>query len=342
VDLISFKDRLCIIDDVSYSVDSPVFNGVFWEFLSRLWCGLKIVGLMRKLNYQCDTFQILGWKEELSFLFLMIRSRCTKCVLLIFGAHTFKPGIQLYTFKLFQTHFDRIVFTSTTFGIKHSHHIENQKKIKFAYLPLPALDVIENLKESASDRTKDKIEICCSSCLGEYENHFKVIDSLAEITIPPEKIKLNFMLNYGGTPDYEQRVLNYIDEKLARFEVNIIDEFMNAEGVAEFKLRNDIHINVRTTDQFSGAMVEALYAGSVVIVGDWLPYGELDDLGISWVKISSTDGLKSALESTIRKLSTHKNAAAHNTEILRRYLPSECMEKWDSIYYEMNQDASNN
>ncbi len=63
-------------------------------------------------------------------------------------------------------------------------------------------------------------------------------------------------------------------------------------------------IQLQATDSFSSSMRETLYAGNIVITGDWLPYGTLDEKGVFMLKVSSVEEAERSL-SMLSITSTH-------------------------------------
>jgi len=64
-------------------------------------------------------------------------------------------------------------------------------------------------------------------------------------------------------------------------------------------LVTDIYIHMRDTDAFSNSLKEQVYAGSKVIIGEWLKYYELEEMKASIIPVDSFDKLPEVLMGTI-------------------------------------------
>lgn len=60
----------------------------------------------------------------------------------------------------------------------------------------------------------------------------------------------------------------------------VLRDFLDLTETARLRLCADLFILAISTDAFAASMQEYLYAGSVFLMGDWLGYPQLDELGI--------------------------------------------------------------
>jgi len=82
------------------------------------------------------------------------------------------------------------------------------------------------------------------------------------------------------------------------------------------RLASKIMIQLQTTDSFSSSMRESLYAGEIVITGDWLPYGTLDEKGVFMLKVSSVEEVGEKLVYALNNLDSLKEKCKKNPEII--------------------------
>lgn len=82
---------------------------------------------------------------------------------------------------------------------------------------------------------------------------------------------------------------------------------MNPDTVSKFRAITDIFIHAQTTDAISCAMIEHLFAGSIVINGEWLKYGILDENDISYEIFKNFDSLPKVLERAIDNIEELKD-----------------------------------
>ncbi len=110
-----------------------------------------------------------------------------------------------------------------------------------------------------------------------------------------QRIHVIVPMQYGRFDiPYIQRVKQAAEESGISYE--ILEEYVPFEKSAMLALATDIYLHVRDTDAFSNALKEHVYAGSVVIKGDWLIYRELDEMKANVTGISSLGELKLVLE----------------------------------------------
>ena len=60
----------------------------------------------------------------------------------------------------------------------------------------------------------------------------------------------------------------------------VLRDFLDLAETARLRLCADLFILAISTDAFAASMQEYLYAGAVFLMGDWLGYPQLDELGI--------------------------------------------------------------
>jgi len=193
-----------------------------------------------------------------------------------------------------------------------------------ARLGLGFIDVIEKKKETFNrDDVKSrlgipdcKIIITCAYNGSEGQQHLKIIDALAKL---PNGIKddiyLLFPMTYGGNANYFTEVNLQLEK--AGIKYKIIRNYLSEDELAELRLLSDIVVNIQITDGFSASIQESLFSGNVLIVGDWLPYAELEQWGIHYIKTSLIN-LHDVIRNTIKDIEYHKNESSKNPDIIKR------------------------
>lgn len=120
-----------------------------------------------------------------------------------------------------------------------------------------------------------------------------------------------------GMETYIGKVRNKLDG--IGIEYLILTDFMDFQSMAEYALISDIMIHVQTTDQLSSAMLEEMYAGSVVIAGSWLPYKSLHSEGIYFLDIDKIADLTAALADVVINIEEYKEKCRNNEEIVWKH-----------------------
>ncbi|EKB48614.1 glycosyltransferase [Cecembia lonarensis] len=136
--------------------------------------------------------------------------------------------------------------------------------------------------------------------------------------------KIVFPMTYG-TGKAESIATLKTKIKDSTLDVRILEEYLNLEDLKKLRLATDIFIHIQTRDQFSASMLEHLAAGSVAIIGKWLPYDLLIDKGIYAIWIESPTDLPEALGDVLSNLDFHKSNAKRNREIVFEIV------SWDTI-----------
>ena len=108
---------------------------------------------------------------------------------------------------------------------------------------------------------------------------------------------------------------------------------MTDDDVARLRRVTDIYINIQKMDQLSGAMLESLYSGSVVITGDWLKYQVLCDEGVFLHKVDDIDAVAQLIADCVGDLQTQKLLCADNTRIIgEMYNRKDLIDRWIDVY----------
>jgi len=164
----------------------------------------------------------------------------------------------------------------------------------------------------------------------EAQRHLELIDALK--MLPQKyisKIILVCTMTYGvKSQEYLQSMENQI--KALGCQYIILREFLNEEKIA--KLRNicDILIHAQLTDAFSASIQESLYAGAIVLNGEWLKYDDLSKEQPCLVEYSTMQDMVVKLQDVLDNYLQYKNCFKANKEILRNLSSVEATTKlWE-------------
>lgn len=344
--LFAFQDQtIHILDQKNYALyeyKDSAFNEIFKlninpknKYISYLFRLLFGVYYMIKNKEHYDVVHILNIKRENFFLVPYFEKNSNKLLLTVYGRSTFLYKSKVLLFKSVIKKFNNIYFSNSgtlnefksVFNTNiHKLFVHKSPSIGFYYIGKFLFDKPKNFdqqKFSFEGINKQKIKIMCSTTIASYDNHFKIIDEIRNIQ-KKDNIQLIFMLTYGGTKENFNEIKQYIDNNLTGFDYLIIKDFLTYEQLAYIRCSTDILINMRSTDQLSGAMLESLYTGAITIVADWLNYKTLDDLNIKYEKVKDFNELLSKLEYVINNIDVLKSDySAHNINILRNEMSFE-------------------
>jgi len=167
------------------------------------------------------------------------------------------------------------------------------------------------------------------------QQHIEILKSIKKRRKEiPENLFFILPMTYGATNEYRNTVRKYVEQHSLRYK--IFDRFMPDEEMAMLRRASDIMIQVQITDQFSGSMQEHLYSENVVITGDWLPYGTLDEKGIFMLKVSSVEEVGEKLVYALNNLDSLKEKCKKNPEIIWELSSWEKnIQSWIDMYEEL-------
>jgi hypothetical protein len=201
-------------------------------------------------------------------------------------------------------------------------------------------DIIEQCKNEQCcsllpvNIVKDKIVITCGyngSKAQQHEFIIRAVDKLPEKQ--KDKIVLFFPMTYGSISKYK----NMIQSLLIHSGVShyIFTKHLSNEENAQLRILTDIAVNIQITDALSGSLQEHLYAESLLLVGNWLPYRIFEEIGVFYIK-TSQDELSMKLSYCIDNLKKLKEKAKGNSIKIKNLSSWEVVSPiWTNIYNEL-------
>ncbi len=297
-------------------------------------------------NYEkYDVIHILNLKRENYWMIPFLKKRSKKIIVSIYGRSTYLTKTKQKLFSKIYKHCDLITATSTKVYrefLKYNPHV-SKENIKLVSLPIDfysGIRYITNLSKRNDlcrllNLDENKVNILCCSTSASYDQHDKVIEQVKKIR-NKKNVQLIFLLTYGSSLEETAILVEKIKSSLSNlFSIKIFDSFLSNDDIVKVRSIVDIMINVRTSDQFAGAMIEAIRAGSYLINGDWLKYPKLEELGIK-KETTTLDDLGETIEKAILNLGSFRKNDAHNnsSRINEFYNIEEIFKKWDCIYFE--------
>lgn len=183
----------------------------------------------------------------------------------------------------------------------YSHAYDN--KLLVAYFGDAMCDVIDNIDSSTVnklnlklfERVKGRIIVTCGYNAMPAQQHEMIIEALNQLSSEQkQQIYLVFPMTYEKSEKYLDKI-NYLLEKTG-IDYLILDKFLSEEELATVRLKTSIVVNTQTTDALAAALVQHLYCGNVLIVGEWLEYKPFDSRDIYYIKTNSENLAKTISE----------------------------------------------
>jgi hypothetical protein len=168
---------------------------------------------------------------------------------------------------------------------------------------MKSLDVITGLQQSESrEETRKKLGIpsgkvvvACGYNGKPAQRHIMIADAFAKL--PPDvksRLFALFPMRYNNDLTYLEEVKKSLES--TRVEYRILEGEISFEDNCRIRVASDYVVNIQTTDMLSHSLQEHMFAGSSMIVGNWLPYGDFEEMGIPLQKVGSVEEISAALE----------------------------------------------
>lgn len=219
--------------------------------------------------------------------------------------------------------------------IKYQPSLES--KIRVCNFGIDIIDDIDKIEKQGWTKSyPNKVIITCGYNGSVGQQHLKMIEAIQELPIElKNKIIAYFPLTYGLTASYRSQ----LTEALANvdYEYKLFEQRLTDEELAMLRLESDIALNVQITDSLSSSLLQHLYAGSVVLVGDWLPYEIYDEYNMFYKKTNLTN-LSKDLEDCINSIKEYNSISITNRDKVRKLSSwSEVAVKQASVYQELKE-----
>ena len=196
-------------------------------------------------------------------------------------------------------------------------------------------DGIDDAKRQRLPETlqREKYTVQVGYNASKLNQHIEIIETLGKREISTRSdVLFVFPMTYNGSASYIRAVRSTAEKNLRDFV--ILDDFLPKESVAALRSRMDIVINTPVTDALNSAMTEALYAGSAVINGSWLPYQDLRRNGFEYETVDDLSEIPDLIENFLDQgLSELRRELADENSGVRAYASwSGVASEWVSFY----------
>lgn len=196
--------------------------------------------------------------------------------------------------KVYPNVIDKIIVCNN--GLDNLDEIHNQRNNKGKYLR-----IVDN----------GRIIVTCGYNLGRAQQHLKIIESLSALpNSVRDRIHILIPMTYGKIDyAYKKELTNALNGSGLSY--TMLEKSLSKAELADLRLQSDIVINIQTTDALAASLVEHLYAGSILIVGEWLPYSIFDENGIHYFK-TDIKKLSSKLGDVVEHFAMYKELCSEN------------------------------
>jgi glycosyltransferase involved in cell wall biosynthesis len=273
-----------------------------------------------------------------------IRRKDIKLITTLFGSDLFRTNDEQKRAQApVFARSDAIVLSENMVAYFEEHFPGYEKKYRFNQYGSARIDLVAALDSPENKREfrrkykipDGKIVVSCGYNAKKEQQHLKLLDEIDKLGVSEkEKLFLLLSLTYGREDaDYVAEV----KRKAARLNIPhlFFEERLGDTEIAEIRIISDITINTQTTDALASTIKEAMVAGDVMLVGDWLPYGIYRNLGAFYLT-SPLDRLSEKLEDILRNIDEYREKSRVNTKIIQNFASWNVLLKdWIKLYREI-------
>lgn len=275
-----------------------------------------------KIKHHYDVCHIHAWTANLDYIIRIHKNKCKKLLVSITGSD-FSDENSKINYDLIK-YIDAFTIANSSYKEQFINKTNNNCKIYDNKYGLLLLDIIDSIKEH-DDKTnikkkwgikKKEIVVTLGTNGIHFQQHIKALKSIKKSfnNKIPENIIFIIPLTYNRNEQHIKELKEYTNS--AKINVQYLNEYMTIQQVAELRIITDIMIQVQTKDQFSGAMQEQMYAGGIVITGEWLSYPELKNNNAYYYTIKYLDELGEIFKLIINNIVKEKEHCNGNKKII--------------------------
>ncbi len=303
IDIISFEE--CEEKNKHYYNKIYVCDNPLHGLIRTVIIYLQFFLCVTKLDHY-DAIHIHSVKKiEATFSYLL-RKKCNKLICTIYGSDFYRVTNNTRT-RLANLFRKSDYITIETEGAindfnKYYKNIFADKIIKICF-GITVLDEILNIRKKIYNLTSmrkefgipyDAFVITIGYNATNEQHHIDILNELKKVEKNlPDNYFLLIPLGYGND-NYKKCVLDYFE--FLNMHGKCLLDFYPSETIAKLRLSSNIMIQLQDTDLMSSSMLEYLFAGNLIITGDWLPYKEIEKF---IVQISSIEELNEKIISLI-------------------------------------------
>ena len=217
------------------------------------------------------------------------------------------------------------------FGDKYASKI---KIVKFGISVLDFIDdisqdtIVEFVREYGIDSNRKCITIGYNRNIN--HQHYDVIKSIEKYAVDKNKIFIILPWTYGPEDvEYKKKI---IGELRGKFDYVFLDNRLTDTEIACLRKVTSILIQVQTTDSFSSTMLETLYACNEVLTGNWLPYEDLIESGVTMRLVDSVDNVGNCLNDMLEHPLDEELKDKNKRVISHISSWKENIDKWIDLY----------
>ncbi len=194
--------------------------------------------------------------------------------------------------------------------------------IEVANFGVELLEEIDLLRGSAKSLVPEserdgRLVLTCGYNGSPAQRHQAILEAISRLSdTQKERIFLYLPLTYGLTPEYRAELIARLQELALPY--RLFEQRLSDGDMALLRLETDVVVNIQTTDALCASLTQHLYAGNVLIAGDWLPYEIYPQTGVYYLP-TTIEALPIHLATCIDGYEQQSHATERNPERLRQW-----------------------
>ena len=274
----------------SYCVDNSHPNASK-KIIKAFYVAIEMKKLLKDMEKKYDVIHILYVSASYRYFWNELKEKSSKIVLTVFGGDFYKSNwyMNILISKMAKesslisaTNPSTLDAFCTFFRVLD----KNKQLVRFGLNILDEIDKVKSSdivkwRESHGILPSEKI-VACGYNGSPNQNLLAILKSLKNSKTDLSSVVLTLQLTEKTV--HVDQVISALKE--SGFKFLLFRERLTDRELAVYRSSVDIMIQVQTSDSFSGAMQEHLYAGSTVITGSWLPYAVLDEKNTAFIKVN--------------------------------------------------------
>jgi len=261
------------------------------KIIKAFYVAIEMKKLLKDIEGKYDVIHILYVSASYRYFWNALKKKSSKIVLTVFGGDFYKSKwyMNLLISKMAKESFIISATNPSTLNAFCSYFKVMAKNKQLVRFGLNILDEIDKVNSSDVEKWKERNGIlpsekivACGYNGSPNQNLLAILNSLKNSK--PDLSSVVLTLQLTEKTAHVDQVMSALKE--SGFKFLLFRERLTDRELAVYRSTVDIMIQVQTSDSFSGAMQEHLYAGSTVITGSWLPYAVLDEKNTAYVKVN--------------------------------------------------------
>lgn len=341
------------IKNLKYNCVHQKRNGIALRFLSVLAHIPKVRGLLLKLflerimislALQYDIIDIHAFGSVYEKIIPQLIHASKKVKITIWGSEFYRASSERIERK--RSVFGMVDAIGVASERMKSDFLEEypecEPKMKMSHF---GISLFEDIRELDSENKHqlyrkefavpaDRMVITCGYNGARGQQHVKILDTISQLSaVHKNRIFLLVPMTYGA----EKKYLNEVKTCLVSTGIpyTLLTSSLNNTEIAKSRVITDIAVNIQITDARSASIQEHIFAGNVLIAGEWLPYEYMKESGIYFIE-TSKDDLLVKIEHCLESFDVYKQRTANNQKIIDGIASWEnSIKKWVEIYNDL-------